>query len=314
MHYLAELALRVATIYAGIAGGFLLKKVPKINKEERLSNILTFIGINILTPILLIIVMLGISNFGELKWWYIAIFAFLASVVSYFVDWLLLRRANCSPAEKGAELSAVAFMNSLFYPFPIIIGLVGTSGLLAASIFLIVNIVLRNTFGVIVGLHYGSHQHQSNLKIIKGVLLFPPTIPMVGGLIIRFAAGRPLLNNDNVALGVFRDFSMILMLSIVGLKFNFPTRNEWKNVPIMRTVASRFGSAAIVTIPIFFLSLPHSALVALFIQSLSPPAVNNTAYANYFNLDGQLTSRLIAVLTLIALLILPIEVFILLKL
>lgn len=306
MNYLIELAIRIGTIYGGIAIGFLLQL---FKNSEKITKWLTFIGINLLTPILLIIVMLQVEQ-AQIAWGYVVIIGLLTSFLSLFIDWLWIRnRTNITNAQKGAELSAVTFNNALFYPFPIIIGLVGNDGLLAASIYLLTNMFLRNTLGVVIGIVYGSNEGKSILKIIRGILLFPPMIGLFIGIILRVTLGNIL--PAHIAINVFRDFTMFLMLALVGLKFNFPKKQEWKEVALGRGIIARFGGGALAAIPIFFLPLFTPAKVALIVQSLAPPAVNNTAYANYFNLDGTVTSRYITLLTLIALIILPIEIAIL---
>ena len=303
MHFLIELAIRVSTIYGGIAAGFLLQL---FKNSEKISKLLTFIGLNFLTSVLLIVVMLGIEDVN-IAWGYVVIIGVLTCIISMIMDWLWIhKRQDMTNAQKGAEISAVSFMNSLFYPFPIIIGLVGNDGLLAASIFLLVNVVLRNSLGVIIGIYYGSAEGRSLWTIMKGMLLFPPTLGLMVGSILRISFGNVLPNN--IGIDIFRDVTMFIMLALVGLKFHFPKKHEWKEVAIERGIIARFGGGTLAAIPIIFMPLGVAAKVSLIVQSLSPPAVNNTAYANYFNLDGTITSRYITLLTLIALLLLPIEV------
>ena len=82
-------------------------------------------------------------------------------------------------------------------------------------------------------------------------------------------------------------------------------------IPIIRTTIARFGGGLLTVLIIVFLPISLIAQIPLIIQSMSPPAVGNTAYAKYFELDEMLTSRLITILTLLALLFLPIEIVIL---
>jgi len=208
-------------------------------------------------------------------------------------------------------------------------------GLLAASLYLIVQTFYRNTIGVYFGLHFGSTEQKSIWKIVKGLLLFPPTIGMVVGLILRFSIGQITIAHhladfltsdittltdlnsislgffslgDHLAVSIFQDVSMVIMLALVGLSFKLPKKEEWKQVAIFRQSIARFGGGMLVVIILFFLPIPAGMIVAMAIQSLAPPAVANTAYAKYFNLDEVVTSRSIALLTLIALIVLPAEI------
>ncbi|MHA1304409.1 MAG: hypothetical protein ACTSPI_11990, partial [Candidatus Heimdallarchaeaceae archaeon] len=88
----------------------------------------------------------------------------------------------------------------------------------------------------------------------------------------------------------------------------FPKREEWKEVYLQRTISTRFGGGLIAVIVIIFLPISSIHKIPLIVQSLAPPAVNNIAYARWFKLDDILTSRLIAILTLVALIFLPFEI------
>ncbi|MHA1397351.1 MAG: AEC family transporter, partial [Candidatus Heimdallarchaeaceae archaeon] len=230
-------------------------------------------------------------------------------------DFFLIKKKKLTKAQMGAELNATGFMNALFYPFPIIIGILPpelqAEGLLAASLFLLIQTFYRNTFGVVLGIIYGSNSGKSIFNIFKGLLLFPPTLGMVFGLILRFVIGY-VDTTEVLALDIFRDVTMVIMLAIVGLSFKFPKKEEWKEIAIFRGVFTRFGGGLLSSLIIFFLPISIIAQIPLIIQSLAPPAVANSAYAKYFKLDEVLTSRYIALLTLVALVFLPLEIAILL--
>ncbi|TFG10212.1 hypothetical protein EU534_01250 [Candidatus Heimdallarchaeota archaeon] len=340
IHYLGELVIRVTIIYAGIAGGFLLQRW---SKAEKLGKWLLFVGINILSPVLLIVVFLDMDtgSLTTMNWWFIVLTTTLGMAFSMLIDWLMLRKHKAElPCQTiGAEISTTGFMTALFFPFPIIIGIMSgdmlAEGLLAASLYLIVQTIYRNTLGVFLGLHYGSTGHRSIWRIVRGLLLFPPTIGMVIGLILRFSIGQITIAHylsdfvttdilsltnlntqsqgffslgDHIAVQVFQDISMVIMLALVGLSFKLPKKEEWKKVALLRQSIARFGGGLLVVVILFFLPIPAGMVVAMTIQSLAPPAVANTAYSKYFNLDEVVTSRSIALLTLIALIVLPAEI------
>ena len=278
LHYLGELAIRIVIIYAGIAGGFLLQKW---SKAAKLGKWLLFVGINILSPALLIVVFLDMDtgSLTSLNWWFIVLVTTLGMGLSMIIDWLMLRKKKKDlPCQTiGAEINTTGFMNALFFPFPIIIGIMTgdmlAEGLLAASLYLIVQTVYRNTLGVYFGIHFGSTEHKSIWKIVKGLLLFPPTIGMAIGLILRFSIGQvtiahhfadyarvdlnTILNLNYLPLGffslgdyeaviVFQDISMVIMLALVGLSFKLPKKEEWKEVALFRQIVARFGGGLIV--------------------------------------------------------------------
>lgn len=331
IHYLLELTIRVGVIYVGIGAGILLQKW---SKADQAGKWILFVGINIFTPLLLILVFLNIETFTDVNWWLIASMTVTGLIVPMIINRLLIKREEISiskkkasmieevstieeisMAQKGAELTSSGFMNALFFPFPIIIGILPdhlqAEGLLAASLYLLAQTILRNSLGVYMGIHYGTNSNsvskKSIFKILRGLILFPPTIGMIVGLILRFTINF-VDTSTNIPANIFRDATMVLMLVIVGLSFRFPKRKEWKEKVLIRGVVSRFGGGLLSIIPIFFIPIPLVAKIPLIIQTMAPPAVANSAYAKYFKLDELLTSRFIAILTIIALIFLPAEI------
>ncbi|MCG3227703.1 MAG: hypothetical protein H7645_12355 [Candidatus Heimdallarchaeota archaeon] len=311
MHYLAQLSISIVTIYGGIGAGFLLQKVPR---SEQVGKWMLFAGLNILTPLMLIFVFLDLESFNGVNWGYVFLVCTVAMLISMIIDWIMIRKKEMTKAAKGAELSAMGFMNGIFYPFPIIIGVLPpehqAEGLLAASLFLLIQTIYRNSFGVYIGIHYGSTSKKSLLKIFKELILFPPTLGMILGIILRFTIGQ-FESSDLVAITVLNNITMFIMLAIVGLGFVLPKKEEWKEIPIIRGMIARFGGGLLTVLMIIFLPLTIIAKIPLIIQGIAPPAVNNSAYAKFFELDEILTSRFITILTLIALMFLPIEIAIL---
>ncbi len=69
INYLLELAIRVGVIYVGIGAGILLQKW---SKADQVGKLILFVGLNIFTPLLLILVFLNIETFTNVNWWLIA--------------------------------------------------------------------------------------------------------------------------------------------------------------------------------------------------------------------------------------------------
>jgi len=230
MHYLAQLAISIVTIYGGIGAGFLLQKVPR---SEQVGKWMLFAGLNILTPLMLIFVFLNLESFNGVSWGYVFLVCTVAMLISMIIDWIMIRKKEMTKAAKGAELSAMGFMNGIFYPFPIIIGVLPpehqAEGLLAASLFLLIQTIYRNSFGVYIGIHYGSTSKKSLLRILRELLLFPPTLGMILGIILRFTVGR-YESSDLVSITVLNNITMFIMLAIVGLGFILPKKEEWKEI------------------------------------------------------------------------------------
>ena len=83
MHYLAELAVSIVTIYGGIGAGFLLQKWQHADK---LGKWMLLIGLNILTPLMLIFVFLDIESFSGVKWGYVLLVCTIAMLISMIIS------------------------------------------------------------------------------------------------------------------------------------------------------------------------------------------------------------------------------------
>ncbi|MFX0207406.1 MAG: hypothetical protein ACFFDT_15565 [Candidatus Hodarchaeota archaeon] len=213
-----------------------------------------------------------------------------------------------------------SFPNALLYPFPIILAILGDGGLqmTAATVFVFFALILRNSLGVYIGVRHSSRIDKGSVnlqikKIFIEVTKFPPFIALVGGFVILSAFGSQ--NIDYPAIRLAKDISMWGSLLLVGLSFQDLTQLKPTNLFSRRTleVASvRFGFAPVVGI--LFVNLWQFSPVvsfAVLIQCMSPPAVANILYGKFFGLPEDEISIYISSVTFLALLILPLELFIL---
>ncbi|MHA2030998.1 MAG: hypothetical protein ACW99Q_16590, partial [Candidatus Kariarchaeaceae archaeon] len=67
------------------------------------------------------------------------------------------------------------------------------------------------------------------------------------------------------------------------------------------------ASGVLALLLVYSFSLSEFIAIPIIVQMIAPPAVYNGLYAERFNLNTELTSQVIVSLTLIALLILPLE-------
>ncbi|MFX1512181.1 MAG: AEC family transporter [Promethearchaeota archaeon] len=218
----------------------------------------------------------------------------------------------------GAQALVASFPNALLYPFPVILATVGNKGLQFAAIFVFFALILRNSFGVYIGVRHSSRTDESspNLnirKIILEVTKFPPFVAMIVGIVILYFFGTQELNSPFIQ--ILKDISIWGSLILVGLSFQDLTQLKPVNLFSRRTLevtCIRFGFAPI--IGLLFVTLWHfSPLVSfvLLIQCMSPPAVANIIYGKFFGLPEDEISIYISSVTFLALLILPLELFIL---
>ncbi len=227
--------------------------------------------------------------------------ALLVTLIGVYTPKIIAKLFNQTPPVP-AELNTAAFSNGLNFPFPIIFAF-APGGLGYAGMFLAVAIIMRNTVGFIIS---GT---SINKQVLKSILLFPPVIAIFVGLLTRVT----FLEQAQAAVSlplwelVF-EIGIFMTLMTVGFSIRKP-KIEYK-IPIFRVSMSRFVVSLVVVLLLLWIFNPTSDIaIPLIVQMIAPPAVYNGLYAEKFGLDTELTSQIILTLTIIALIILPFELY-----
>ncbi|MHA1968010.1 MAG: AEC family transporter, partial [Candidatus Hodarchaeales archaeon] len=257
----------------------------------------------------------------------VILIALLVHFISFFSIYLMNRTTREEkPGENGALILCATFPNALLFPFPIILSVVGDVGIYYAAIFVFIAMTLRNTFGVVLGIIYDplknreeTEKENKNMEIIKrniiNMLKFPPFLALIIGILIYLSSGPETINNIP-GFDVFKTISLYGSLLLIGISFKELSQLHPKNLlsaDVGKVSISRFLVAPITTL-IFLIPFSTVSYIALplLIQSMAPSAISNVLYAKYFNLDESKISLIVTFLTLLALVILPFELFVLL--
>ncbi len=281
-------------IYLGIFLGFIWIKSPL---QEHKDLFVKF-TINVFTPILIIVSIINIEV-NKFDWLFPVIGAILVTVIGIITPKLIAKYSNQEPPS-SAELCTSSFSNGLNFPYPIIFAL-SPDAIGAASIFLAVAIILRNTVGFYLS---GISVKKEN---IKEILRFPPIIAIVVGIVFN-----PLLNvNVSKPNPAWLIMEVGITATLMTIGFGLKKPDFGLKIPMMRVAVSRYVVSGIVAlILIYSFSLSSDISLALFVQMIAPPAVYNGLYAERFGLDTTLTSQIIITLTMVALIFLPLELYI----
>ncbi len=255
----------------------------------------------------------------------------LITLITHFISFLSIYLMNKKTEamkleENGALVLCATFPNALLFPFPIIYAIVGNIGIYYGAIFVFIAMALRNTFGVVLGIIYDpmkktnlNPQKNKNLQIIKNSILnlfkFPPFLALIIGLFIYLLFGPQSINNFP-GFDIFKIISLYGSLLLIGISFQELSQIHPKNAiskDVGKVFFTRFIIAPFLAIFIlYYLSASPNLAIPLMIQSMAPSAISNVLYAKYFNLDESKISLVVTFLTLLALIILPFELFILL--
>lgn len=273
-----------------------------------------------------------ISSFAEIDSFageMIIIVTVVASVVHFtsFLSIHLMSR-NKPPEEVGARVLCSTFPNSLLYPFPIILAVLGSSALVYASIFVFIAMILRNSLGVLVGIWYNPNANDPSgderppfldiREIMIKLLKFPPFLAVIAGFCLHALVGPEAIGNIP-GLEIIKPISLYGALILVGVSFRELAQLHPRNLfskDVFRVSSVRFLVAPLVTLLFLVILQVHKSTVAitLLIQGMAPPAVINIMYGKFFHLKEDEISLLITSLTFLALLLLPVELLILLLL
>ena len=144
-------------------------------------------------------------------------------------------------------------------------------------------------------------------------MLFPPFIATILGFIILMIFGSQ--NLDTPVISVCKDISLWGALILIGVSFQDLRQLGPKKLLSKKTrqvVYVRFLIAPIFAI-LFILIWDFSNTIsfALLIQCMAPPAVSNIVYGKFFNFPEDEISVFITSITLLGLVILPLELIVL---
>ena len=327
-----EILFRISVIYGLILLGSIVRSLMKDPDNSSLNKYLTKIILTIFFPYLVISSILNIDT-NSFFIVFLSIFFCLVVIFSGFLSVLLYSHFRSIPDQTlGSMFLAVSFPNSVFLPFPLILILIGIQGLTTATLFAVTIIIIQNTLGSFLAIKYGSQdQRHSSLdftKIIKKVLLFPPTLSMLVGFSLKiifqpdsfvdFFSFLPFSSNQlNSVTDSISWISLIFALLLVGLTFNL-SFSSLGNRFLLSTSFFRLIIAPIAGL--LFLLIVYNFLfplevaqsqfiIPLIIQAFSGPAIINIAFSKEFSLDVESESVYITIITLFSLFILPFLVF-----
>jgi predicted permease len=311
-------------VYFFILLGILWRFSPFYKKKY--ADWFTKFTIWIFFPISIISSFAKVETFAGIIILQITVIAVVVHLGGYLVI-RFLTKSESSSADAGALAFTATYPNALLFPFPIILAILGEDALVYAAIFVFLAMVIRNTFGIFMGSWYtpttqGSEEEAPVVKfklttLIKSMFKFPPFLAVIAGFILHTLVGPEAIGNIP-GLDIVKPIALYGSLLLVGVSFRDLSDLHPQNLFSMstyRVTVTRFLVAPILAlIPIILFQLEFLVAIPLLIQSMAPPAVSNIIYGTFFDLNESLMSSIITIVTLVALIVLPVELFILLTL
>ncbi|RMG33797.1 MAG: hypothetical protein D6732_11425 [Methanobacteriota archaeon] len=282
-------------IYIGVFLGVLWIRIPRLAKYRKQFVNLT---INVFTPYLILVSMLKVDLTDA--WHFPVLAGLLVTGLGLTVPRLIAKLQDTEPPDP-AEIATASFSNAVNFPIPIIYVL-APDGLGIAAIFIAVSIIMRNTVG------FWISGYNLTKESLKEILRFPPIWGIILGIIINAAGNKNFvfMFASSLVGTILFDIGIYMTLMTVG--FGLGSLKIGHKESVVRVGITRFIVSFLVgLIMAILLQLPSYIAIPLIIQMGAPPAVYNGLYAEKFNMDTELTSDVIVILTAVALLVLPLE-------
>jgi predicted permease len=242
-------------------------------------------------------------------------------IATQLIAYILILR-NKSEEEnqrKGSILSLVAFPNAFLFPLPIVLSLFGSEYIIILVIFSLTAMVFRSTLLTYQCILYGKNKVKSYVDNLKEMLTFPPTITLILSIILNLIGVRltlEIFQNVNEIISQITSITGALIIGITLVNFDFSRVREFLGdkdfiaVFMIRVIFSFFLFLIVAQFLDFPPEISQIVLIILLLVFIDPPAVTNIAYAEYFELDYEFSGFCVFSITLLAVIYVPIFIFI----
>ena len=293
--------------YMPIVLGFLLKKIGIIRESD--AQPLVAYVVYVALPCL-ILESFGIQSLNKV--WNLAICMMIFSLVTQLASLgaiLVIVNAFCSDLDnktKGVAVLAASFQNTAFLPLPIVISIWGDAGVTAVVFYMLINGLLMNTIGAFIAASF-SGNFTSLREILRSTLSYPPMVISILGLILLVS---PWTMGETIRriLAFMGDTTVPVILFTIGLRLRF-------DISSIRAFASVYFIVMFVRFffsPLLNIALINYAYVSeammrsiIILEAGMPPAVMNSVLAEKYELNKELMSNLIPILTSFSLVLIP---------
>ncbi|MHA1282140.1 MAG: hypothetical protein ACTSQP_06480 [Promethearchaeota archaeon] len=309
-----DLLLKILYFYFLIFLGTILGKIF-IKYNSFIRKALTFILLYILTPPLIIFAFIlpNITLTIEIIIIIIIfeiILVFSTQSVAYI--FFLKNKSKTENKRIGAILMLVSFPNAVLFPLPLVLYLFGTNYIIILVIFSITATILRIFWLTPLNMHFGKKEPLGFKKGLKEFFAFPPTLALIISIIlimINIKADNDFLINLNDFLAILTTICGALLIGVLLADLKFKDIRGYKKdfflVLGIRVIFSFLLFFALILLFPFPKFIQTQASVILLLIFVDPPAVSNTIYANYFELDDNFAAFCVIAITLLAIFYIP---------
>ena len=315
-----DLFIALFTFYLVITIGYIFGRTFK-NKNKEIEKYLSFILLFIFAPPLVLFAFLipneSLNTSVILN---IVIFQIILVFATQIVAYLLILRKKGKEYDqrKGSILSIVAFPNAFLFPLPRVLSLFGSEYIIILIIFSLSAQILRSTLLTYQCINYGKNKMKTYIDNLKEMLTFPPTIALIISIILNLFGVRltqEIFIMINEILSRITSLLGAIIIGVLLVKFDFSKLREFiRDKDFIMVLFIRVGFSFILFLILSqFLKFPPEisqiVLIILLLLFVDPPAVSNVAYAEYFELDYEFSGFCVFTITIMAIVYIPIFIF-----
>jgi predicted permease len=282
-----------------VAAGALLARLKKLETKHLLTIVLY-----VLSPAIIFHTL----STAEVTW-NDAGSSLLFSILDLALLWFAAQVASGLfrlPAPEGAGLTLVATLtNSVNYGLPLILLAFGQLGLGKASVYVVIQMIFVNTFGVF----FAARSLFSGLAAIKAVFSLPSVYAAIFALALRLgglALPAELMKGISMLSQAYSPLVLILlgaqMAGVRTERADRAMRSAFGAGLVLRMIAAPLLAYAILSL----LGIGGILRSVLFIEASMPVAVNSVILAEKFGAAPKFVTRCILWTTLASFVVLPV--------
>ncbi|MCD8510365.1 MAG: AEC family transporter [Bacillus sp. (in: Bacteria)] len=272
---------------------FLIGYVVQLWKRVDIKPIST-VAIYVMTPAL--VFRTFYTSEVNIQYLYMAIFASLLLFALIIVNKIYCRMMNYRTKLESGLILSTAFMNSGNYGVPIILFAYGEAGFAYAIVFMVLQSVIMNFFGV----YYAAKGMAGIRTAIKVIFLMPATYAVILALMIR-GLGLSVPDNLFQTVDIISEATIPTVMIILGMQL---AKIKWEGFEwgkITYGVVVRLIVSPLIAFGITLL-FPMDPLLAkvMIVLSATPSAATIVMYAVQFDAKPKLVSSITLISTLVS--------------
>jgi len=236
---------------------------------------------------------------------FISLLAASGVLTGLVVTWLVLKRLNCTPRQKGVLLLASSFPNATYLGLPVLDQVMGPATratVLQYDLFACTPILL--SFGMLIARYFGDNK--SEVHPVKELLKVAPLWAVALGVVLN-VSGVEQAAIIHTALSTLTGGVVPLMLIVLGMSIRWQSLHI-RFMPLLLPVIT----SSLLLVPLVVLGLSHliglqaDLINQVVIVAAMPTMVFGVVICERYQLDTELYAAAITVTTLLSLMTLPI--------